>query len=112
MTENAATWLTVPDLVEELGLGVGQIHRLLEDRALLAVRRDGVLVVPADFILDGAPVVGLSGTITLLADSGFSDEETMRWLLAEEESLGRAPITALREGQKAPVRRAAQSLAF
>lgn len=112
MTENAATWLTVPDLVEELGLGVGQIHRLLEDRALLAVRRDGVLVVPADFIVDGAPVVGLAGTITLLADSGFSDEETMRWLLSEEESLGRAPIAALREGQKAPVRRAAQSLAF
>lgn len=111
MTENAA-WLTVPDLVEELGLGVGQIHRLLEDRALLAVRRDGVLMVPADFILDGAPVVGLAGTIIMLADSGFSDDETMRWLLAEEESLGTTPIAKLRDGQKAPVRRAAQSLAF
>ncbi|GMA27298.1 Rv2175c family DNA-binding protein [Arenivirga flava] len=112
MTENAAAWLTVPDLVEELGLGVGQIHRLLEDRALLAVRRDGVLVVPAEFIRDGEPVVGLAGTITLLADSGYSDDEAMRWLLAEEESLGRTPIASLRDGHKSAVRRAAQSLAF
>ena len=102
----------MPELVDELGIGVGKIHRLIEDRALLAVRRDGVLVVPAEFILDGEPVVGLSGTIVLLADSGYSDDEAMRWLLAEEDSLGRSPIASLRDGHKAAVRRAAQSLAF
>ena len=36
----------------------------------------------------------------------------MHWLLTEEESLGTAPIDALRAGRKAEVRRVAQALGF
>lgn len=105
-------WLTVPDLVELLGIGVSRVRRLIEDRAILAVRVDGVLKVPASFFRDGEPLSELKGTLVLLADSGFTDDEAMRWLLDVDDSLGTSPIEALRAGRKAEVRRVAQALAF
>ncbi|MET3769580.1 hypothetical protein ABIB15_002284 [Marisediminicola sp. UYEF4] len=105
-------WLTVPDLVELLGIGVSRVRRLIEDRAILAIRVDGVLKVPASFIRDGEPLSELKGTLVLLADSGFDDDEAMRWLLGIDGSLGTSPIEALRAGRKAEVRRVAQALAF
>ncbi len=113
MTETPAIdWLTIPDLTDMLGLKVSQVRRLIEERSLLASRVDGVWKVPAPFIVDGEPMHELKGTIILLGDSGFSDEEAMHWLLNAEESLGVAPIEALKAGRKAEVRRVAQSLAF
>ena len=104
-------WLTVPDLVEQLGLSVSRVRRLIEDRHLGAKRVDGVLKVPALFLKDGQPLGELHGTLIVLADDGFSDDEAVDWLLAEEESLGTSPIEALRAGRKAEVRRVAQALA-
>lgn len=112
MTEPATEWLTIPELVDTLGLPQGRVRRLIEDRHLLAQRVDGVLKVPASFISDGEPLHELRGTIVLLSDSGYSDEEAMRWLLEEEDSLSASPIEALRAGRKAEVRRVAQALAF
>lgn len=113
MTETPPiTWLTIPDLTELLGLKVSQVRRLIEDRSLLASRIDGVWQVPELFIVDGEPMRELKGTLVVLADSGFSDEEAMNWLLGEEESLGASPIAALRAGRKAEVRRVAQALGF
>lgn len=112
VTEPASDWLTIPDLVDRLGLSPSKVHRLIEDRHLLAVRVDGVLRVPAEFLDGGEPLHELRGTIVLLADSGYSDEEAMRWLTTEDDSLGAAPVDALRAGRKAEVRRVAQALAF
>ena len=42
----------------------------------------------------------------------YTDDEAMRWMLTPEDSLGVAPIDALRSGRKAEVRRVAQALAF
>ena len=106
------SWLTVPDLVERFGVSVGRVRRLIEDRQLLATRIDGVLKVPADFLRDDEPLSELRGTLVLLADSGFSDDEAMHWLLTPEESLGVSPVDALRSGRKSEVRRVAQALAF
>lgn len=113
MTEqNSETvWLTVPDLTTELGLEVSRVRRLLEEHYLLAVRVDGVLKVPSSFIKDGEPVHNLRGTIMVLGDAGFSDDEAMDWLLNPEESIGIAPIEALRQGRRSEVRRVAQALA-
>jgi hypothetical protein len=105
-------WLTIPDLTELLGLKVSQVRRLIEDRALLASRVDGVWRVPADFIVDNEPMGELKGTLVVLGDSGFSDEEAMRWLLTPEDSLGVSPVDALKAGRKAEVRRVAQALGF
>lgn len=104
-------WLTVPELVDLLGIGVSKVRRLIEDRSLLARRIDGVWRVPQDFIRDGEPLPELRGTLILLADARFSDDEAMDWLLEPEESLGTSPIEALRAGRKAEVRRVAQALA-
>jgi hypothetical protein len=108
----AIDWLTIPDLTEMLGLKVSQVRRLIEDRSLLASRMDGVWKVPAAFIVDGEPMHELRGTLIVLGDSGFTDEEAMHWLLTAEESLGVSPIEALRAGRKAEVRRVAQALGF
>lgn len=112
MAAESARWLTVPDLVDALSLSPGKVHRLIEDRHLLAVRRDRVLVVPEEFVQDGEPLKDLRGTLILLADDGFSDDEAMDWMLEVNELLGVSPIEALRAGRKAEVRRVAQALAF
>lgn len=110
-TASETQWLTIPDLVEILGIGVSKIRRLIEDRSLLARRIDGVWQVPELFIRDGEPMPELRGTLILLADARFTDDEAMDWLLEAEESLGVSPIEALRAGRKAEVRRIAQALA-
>ncbi|MBF0671246.1 MULTISPECIES: Rv2175c family DNA-binding protein [unclassified Salinibacterium] len=104
-------WLTIPDLVETLGIGVSKVRRLIEDRSLAARRIDGVWQVPELFIRDGEPLSELRGTLIVLTDAGFSDVEALDWLLSPEESLGTSPIEALRAGRKAEVRRVAQALA-
>ena len=105
-------WLTIPDLTDMLDLKVSQVRRLIEDRALLARRIDGVWKVPAAFIVEGEPLGELKGTLIVLGDSGFSDEESLRWLLNTDDSLGVSPIQALTAGRKAEVRRVAQALGF
>jgi hypothetical protein len=105
-------WLTIPDLVETLGIGVSKVRRLIEDKTLLATKIDGVWKVPASFIRDSEPLAELRGTVLVLHDAGFSDEEAMKWMLNPEQSLAATPIEALREGRKAEVRRVAQALGF
>jgi len=107
-------WLTVPDLVEALDTDLRRVRSLLDQRAILAVRRgpDKVRSVPADFIADGAVVDSLPGTITVLGDAGFSDEEVLAWLFTPDETLPGTPMQALREGRKTEIRRRAQALAW
>ncbi|MEJ3406014.1 Rv2175c family DNA-binding protein [Rathayibacter sp. YIM 133350] len=104
-------WLRIPDLVELLGISPSRVRRLIEDKHLLGIRREGVLMVPEVFLLENEPLHELRGTLFVLADAGFSDDEAMRWLLEPEESLEVAPIDALRSGRKTEVRRIAQALA-
>ncbi|MBH0128874.1 Rv2175c family DNA-binding protein [Salinibacterium sp. NK8237] len=113
MTESPTiNWLTVPDLTELLGLKVSQVRRLIEEGALLASKIDGVWQVPDVFIVNGAPLRELRGTVVVLSDAGFSSDESMNWLLSNEPSLGVPPVEALRAGRKAEVRRVAQALGF
>ena len=107
-------WLTLPDVAERLGLDVGKVRRLLQDRYLVAVRRGerNVLSVPASLLEDGAPLAELRGTLTVLADAGYDDEAALRWLFTPDDSLPGRPVDALREGRKTEVRRRAQALAF
>ncbi|WP_223690841.1 Rv2175c family DNA-binding protein [Leifsonia poae] len=113
MTEQAAAedWLTIPDLVDILGLGVSRVRRLIEDKHLAAKRVDGVLKVPASFVRDGEPLSELRGTLIVLGDAGFDNDEAVDWLIGQEDVLGASPIEALRAGRKAEVRRVAQALA-
>lgn len=105
-------YLTVPDLVERFGITPGKVHRMIEQRQLAAIRVDGVLSIPALFVDNDEPLHSLQGTLVLLHDAGYSDEEAIAWLFDENAGLDVAPIHALRAGRKSEVRRTAQSLAF
>jgi hypothetical protein len=103
-------WLTLAELTEVLGEPLGRVRRLLDELHLVGSRRDGVLKVPGVFILDGEPIGSLRGTLYVLHDAGFTDDEAIDWLLSSEESIGIPPIEALRAGRKSEVRRVAQAL--
>lgn len=106
------TVLPIAEVAQQLGLPVSRVHQLVRDGHLLSLRREGAVVVPADF-LDGAAVVkGLAGTITVLRDGGYDDPDILRWLFADDDSLPGAPIAALRARRHREVKRRAQAMAF
>jgi len=105
-------WLTVPEAAERLGVDVTKVRQLLRERKLVGVRRNGVLRVPAAFIQDGGVLKGLPGTLTVLADCGFSDDEALRWLFTADDSLPGSPAQALVENRGTEVKRRAQALAI
>jgi hypothetical protein len=111
LSEDVAT-LPVAEVAQQLSLPVSRIHQLVRDGQLLSVRRGGEVVVPADFLDGSAVVKGLSGTITVLRDGGYSDTDIMRWLFADEDSLPGTPIESLRAGRHREVKRRAQAMAF
>jgi Rv2175c C-terminal domain of unknown function len=111
-TAGVEGWLTLPTLADLLGVGVTGARQLLRDRQVLAVRRDGVLVVPAELVDGGRVVKGLSGVLTLLSDAGYTDEEALSWLFRPDGTLPGRPVDALRENRGTEVRRRAQALGF
>ena len=104
-------WLSLPELVEVLGEPLGRVKHMLDESQLVGSRRDGAIRVPAVFIADGRPIPSLRGTVIVLHDAGFTDDEAIEWLLTTDDSIGRPPIESLREGRKSEVRRVAQGLA-
>lgn len=103
----------------------------MSEGSLAGVRRGEppVLSIPAAFLVDIASPVAtpaapnvpepgprwgvlthLPGTLTVLTDVGFGAEGAIRWLFTPDDSLGGAPIDALRAGQRAEIRRRAQAL--
>lgn len=104
--------LPVPDVADRLSLSVTRVHQLLRDHQFLAVRRAGMICVPADFVDGHGVVKGLPGTITVLRDGGYSDGEILRWLFTEDESLPGTPVAALRADRGREVKRRAQAMAL
>ncbi|MCQ8188824.1 Rv2175c family DNA-binding protein [Streptomyces rugosispiralis] len=106
-------WLTLPDVAERLGVEVTRVRQLVKEGQLIAVRRgeNRVLQVPEEFVGDGKVVKGLVGTLTLLKDDGFSDEEMLEWLFTPDPSLPGTPARALSENRGTEVKRRAQALA-
>lgn len=104
--------LSVPELVDRLGITPGRLHRLIEDHVLASVRIDGAVRVPEEFLQDDEPLPSLRGTLLVLNDAGFSEEEAVIWMLSTNEELGERPIDSLQSGRKSAVRRATQALAF
>ncbi|GMA31471.1 Rv2175c family DNA-binding protein [Litorihabitans aurantiacus] len=114
-------WLHLPDVAARIGVADRQVRSMVREGRLLAFRvgDNRALAVPADFLVPDPDRPGLDhvlpalrGSLTQLADAGYDDVETLRWLFTPEESLEQAPIEALRAGRVTTVRRAAQGLAF
>ena len=111
--EQPSQWLTLPDVAERLDLSISKVHQLLRDRALLAVRRDGVLRVPGELVANSTVLKHLPGVLTLLHDAGYNDEESLRWLYRHDQTLrGGTPARTLGGDGAREVKRRAQALGF
>lgn len=107
-----AEWLTLPDIAERLDIPITRVHQMLRDNALIAVRREGVLRVPAELVVGDTVRKHLPGVLTLLRDAGYSDEEALRWLYTADDTLPGTPAVALSGTRATEVKRRAQALGF
>ena len=107
-------WLTVPDAADRLDIDVGKVRQLIRDRRVIAIRRGDPprLELPAAFIQTGGVLKGLPGLLTVLADAGYDDEASLRWLFTPDDSLPGTPVQALAQNRGTEVKRRAQALAF
>jgi Rv2175c C-terminal domain of unknown function len=107
-----AEWLTLPDIADQLGVKITKVHQLIRERTMLAVRKDGVLRVPSEFLANDTVRKHLPGVLNVLHDAGYNDEEAMRWLFTEDPTLPGTPATALSGDLAREVVRRAQALGF
>ena len=115
----------LPEVAQLLGVPVTKVHQRLRDGQLVAVRRNGIPVVPRLFFTEGGEVAKpLPGLLAVLRDGGFADTEIMRWLFTADPSLtvtrdgvresipNARPIDALHAHQAREVLRRAQAMAY
>jgi hypothetical protein len=107
-----AEWLSVPDIADRLELPVSRVHQMIREGALIGVRREGALRVPAELVANRTVLKHLPGVLTLLHDAGYSDEEALRWLYHADETLPGTPAEALGGSRATEVKRRAQALGF
>jgi hypothetical protein len=107
-------WLDWKAAASALNVSVSKVRQLIREHQLAAaVPTPGAgQQVPADLIMDGEIVKGVPGLLTLFADGGWDDRETLEWLFAQDDTLPGRPIDALRENRGSEVKRRAQALAF
>ena len=112
-------------VADMLGVTVTKVHQQLREGQLIAVRREGAVVVPKVFFDDTGHVVkSLSGLLVLLHDGGYRDTEIVRWLFTPDPSLtirrdgtteqqvNARPVDALHSHQAREVVRRAQAMAY
>lgn len=119
----------LPTVAELLGIAVTKVHQQLRDGQLVAVRRNGIPVVPQVFFSVPASgraqvVKSLSGLLALLRDGGYRDPEILRWMFAPDPTLAitrdgvreavpnARPVDALHAHQAREVLRRAQAMAY
>lgn len=107
-----ADWINLPDIAESLSVPVTRVRQMLRDHHLLAVRRNGVLYVPAELVAGPTVLKHLPGVLTVLYDAGYNDEEALRWLYTVDDTLPGHPAAALNTPRAIEVKRRAQALGF
>ena len=105
-------WINLPDVAEKLDVSISKVHQMIRDGQLLAVRRDGIRVVPAELVANTTALKHLPGIITLLRDAGYNDEEALRWLYEPDETLDGCGAVGLGGDRAREVKRRAQALGF
>lgn len=112
-------------VAELLGVPVTKVQQQLREGHLVAVRRDGGLVVPQVFFTKSGEVVKtLPGLLTILHDGGYHNTEIVRWLFTPDPSLtvrhdgsrdaisNARPVDALHAHQAREIVRRAQAMAY
>jgi hypothetical protein len=115
----------LPEVADMLGIAVTKVHQQLRDGHLVALRRDGAVVIPqAFFNSSGSVVKSLPGLLAVLRDGGYRDSEILRWLFTADPTLtltfdgsrdpvpNARPVDALHSHQAREVIRRAQALAY
>lgn len=119
----------LPTVSELLRIPVTKVHQQLRDGQLVAVRRNGIPVVPQVFLTvpesGRAHVVKtLSGLVAVLRDGGYRDAEILRWMFTPDPTLtvtrdgareavsNARPVDALHAHQAREVLRRAQAMAY
>lgn len=115
----------LPRVAELLGVPVTKVQQQVREGHLVAVRRNGSLVVPQLFFTNSGEVVkNLSGLLTILHDGGYHETEIVRWLFTPDPSLtvtrdgsrdslsNARPVDALQAHQAREVMRRAQAMAY
>lgn len=110
--EGPAEWINLPDVAEKLGVSISKVHQMIRDRSLLAVKRDGIRVVPAELVANSTVLKHLPGVLTLLHDAGYNDEEALRWLYTPDPTLDGCGAVGLGGDRAREVKRRAQALGF
>jgi Rv2175c C-terminal domain of unknown function len=110
----ATGWLTLPELADQIGVPLAKIRDWIREGRLVVAERGTppVKCIPAEFVQEGALLKGLSGALTVLADAGYTPDESLRWLLTEEPSLPGRPVDVMAAGGHHAVKRRAMTLAF
>lgn len=106
-------WLDWAEAGRRLEVTPAKVRTMIREHQLAAaVPSPGAgQQVPADFIVDGLPLKGLPGLLTVLHDGGYDDREIIAWLYQDLELPGR-PIDALLENRGSEVKRRAQAMAL
>ena len=105
-------WINLPDVADKLGVSISKVHQMIRDGGLLAARRDGIRVVPAELVANSTVLKHLPGVLTLLRDAGYNDEEALRWLYEPDESVDGCGAKGLGGDRAREVKRRAQALGF
>jgi hypothetical protein len=112
VTPGPSGWIPLPDVSEKLGVTISKVHQLIREGSLLAVRRDGIRVVPAELVANATVLKHLPGVLTLLHDAGYNDEEALGWLYRPDETLGGNAAIALGGDLAREAKRRAQAIGF
>lgn len=119
----------LPAVSELLRLPVTKVHQKLREGHLVAVRRNGVPMIPQIFFTPKSGgradvVKPLPGLLAVLKDGGYSDTDILRWLFTSDPSLtltrdgvkgeihNARPVDALHAHQAREVLRRAQAMAY
>ncbi|MDG4666453.1 Rv2175c family DNA-binding protein [Mycobacterium sp. 236(2023)] len=115
----------LPAVAQLMGVAVTKVHQHLREGHLVAVKRNGTVVVPQVFFdATGHVAKALSGLLVVLHDGGYTETEIVRWLFTPDSSLtirrdgateGQAnarPVDALHSHQAREVVRRAQAMAY
>jgi hypothetical protein len=114
LSDLATGWLSLPELADQIGEPLAKVRDWMRDGRLVVVERGDppIKSVPAEFVANGELIKGLFGALTVLADAGYSPEESMRWLLTDEPTLPGRPVDWMAQGRHHAVKRRAMTLAF
>lgn len=115
----------LPTVAGMLRMPVTKVHQYLRDGHLVAMRRNGVIVVPQIFFTPSGEVVKpLAGLLAVMRDGGYQNTEILRWLFTADSSLtvtfdgnrdsvpNARPVDALHAHQAREVVRRAQAMSF